>query len=259
MAIAFGGMKIINKEPKHWRDLQDNVALILNQSGYKAITPKTIKLARGNVEVDVFVEAKHEFLKNFICECKHWETSIPKEKVHAFRTIVQDSGAMIGIVISKVGFQAGAIEAAEYSNVVLKTWDEFQEMLLIPWVSHRFVDVRNRSRKLFCYHEKFEAYRKIDRYNLSKTAYETLVTKFSQISLAVYLLFFSNKLQKYLQLETISFENHEFSALDEWMEWLNLELDRGIREFERFFEKCPYDFGYIDKDNSLVDIICVDE
>ena len=105
-------LKITNEVPTSWKDLQDKVCKYLNQAGYHAVSPKTIKLVRGDVEVDVFVTAKEELLKQFICECKFWDTPVPKEKIHAFRTVVQDSGSMLGIFISKNGYQKGALEAA---------------------------------------------------------------------------------------------------------------------------------------------------
>ncbi|MEA2557979.1 MAG: restriction system protein [Actinomycetota bacterium] len=37
------------------------------------------------------------------------------------------------------GFQAGAIEAAAYSNVRLLTWIEFQAMFALRWTNHYMV------------------------------------------------------------------------------------------------------------------------
>ncbi len=34
----------------------------------------------------------------------------PREKVHAFRTVMDETGANRGYIISRVGFQIGAIE-----------------------------------------------------------------------------------------------------------------------------------------------------
>lgn len=63
-------MRITNELPTSWKDLQDKVCKYLNQAGYHAESPKTIAHVRGTVEVDVFVTAKDELLKQFICECK---------------------------------------------------------------------------------------------------------------------------------------------------------------------------------------------
>lgn len=89
-------MKFTDRCPATWKELQDDVALLLNQSGYRAVSPCTIDTVRGKVEVDVLVESPDELVKRIVCECKFWNSSVPKEKVHAFRTVVQDSGASFG-------------------------------------------------------------------------------------------------------------------------------------------------------------------
>jgi restriction system protein len=65
--------------------------------------------------------------------------------IHAFRTVVADSGANLGYIVSSGGFQSGAFTTAELSNVRLVTWEEFQkefteswfEHYLLPFVAHR--------------------------------------------------------------------------------------------------------------------------
>lgn len=99
-------MRITNEVPSSWKDLQDIVCKYLNQCGYHAESPKTIDMVRGQVEVDVFATTDDELLRQFVCECKYWETPVPQEKIHAFRTVVQDSGSMLGIFISKMGYQS---------------------------------------------------------------------------------------------------------------------------------------------------------
>ncbi|QUS54071.1 hypothetical protein [Pseudovibrio brasiliensis] len=37
-----------------------------------------------------------------------------------------DFGANVGYIISKAGFQSGAFEASELTNIKLMTWKEFQ-------------------------------------------------------------------------------------------------------------------------------------
>jgi len=122
-------MIVTSEMPRDWKNLQDLVCKYLNESGYNAETAKTIELVRGKVVVDVCATSDNELIKMFVCECKHWNTRVPKEKVHAFRTVVADSGASVGILISKSGFQQGAIEAACCSNVLLKDWNGFIDMI----------------------------------------------------------------------------------------------------------------------------------
>ncbi len=66
-------------------------------------------------------------------ECKNWAKPANKHEVHAFRMVVGESGANTGLLVSAVGFQNGAIDAASYSNVRLVDWNEFQEMFVGRW------------------------------------------------------------------------------------------------------------------------------
>ena len=127
-------MMIFNSDPTDWTDLQNKVAQIFDEIGCIVAIEKEITTTRGVVNVDVFVEdaTKSPHLI-YICECKYWETQIPKSVVHSFRTVVADYGAHVGYLISKRGYQSGAYEAATNSNVMLLSWNEFQEVLLDAW------------------------------------------------------------------------------------------------------------------------------
>lgn len=144
-------MKFIEKCPSTWEELQDLVAQLLNQAGYHAVSPCTIDTVRGTVEVDVFVESPDVFVKTIICECKFWKTPVTKEKVHAFRTVVHDSGAALGLLISRVGFQSGAVEAAKLSNVRLLTWEEFTDQIAERWIITQLRHLKKYSEPISVY------------------------------------------------------------------------------------------------------------
>ena len=44
-------------------------------------------------------------------------------------------GANRGFLVSKVGFQSGAIEAADFTNIDLLTWDQFESLFFDRWIS----------------------------------------------------------------------------------------------------------------------------
>lgn len=115
-------MEIFDKEPKDWKDLQDKVAFILEKCGYRVQTPKKIETPRSNIEVDVFAQNSD---MQILCECKNWNKNISQNTIFSFRTIVYDIGANKGIIIAKKGFQSGAYKGAQYTNIELKTWEEF--------------------------------------------------------------------------------------------------------------------------------------
>ena len=120
--------------PGDWRDLENAVARILRESGLDADTDQEIRLARGTAAVDVLARDQSTTPPStYICECKHWQRAISKDTVHGFRTVVGDSGANRGFLISSGGFQSGAREAADFSNVALVTWLQFQDLFVTRW------------------------------------------------------------------------------------------------------------------------------
>jgi hypothetical protein len=53
----------------------------------------------------------------WVVECKQWKNPVNKLHVLGFREIVSDVGADRGILLSESGFQSGAIEAANLTNI----------------------------------------------------------------------------------------------------------------------------------------------
>src|SRR4051794_8094778 len=99
-------MPAICPEPTDWRDLQEQVARILAECGMDTAVEKPLELVRGTKNIDVYAEDNDENPSvTYVCECKHWQGSVPKEVVHSVRTVVSDCGANWGFVISKTGFQ----------------------------------------------------------------------------------------------------------------------------------------------------------
>jgi hypothetical protein len=135
--MASGGLRIMDirqEEPATWKQLQKYVAQVYYDMGYQTELEKKVETARGPVVVDVFAKGtEDESCAIHICECKYWNRRVPKTVVHAFRTVVADSGANVGCVISKAGFQKGAREAVANTNVVLLSWTDFQIKFFNQW------------------------------------------------------------------------------------------------------------------------------
>ncbi|MDZ5726890.1 MULTISPECIES: restriction endonuclease [unclassified Acetobacterium] len=113
-------------------------------------------MARGTVEVDVYIETPNELVKQILCECKYWNTPVTKEKVHAFRTVVYDSGAELGIMISKNGYQSGAIDAAKYSNIRLETWESFLNIIMHRWIDNRLWTVKKMAARVMSFDDVYD-------------------------------------------------------------------------------------------------------
>ena len=126
---------IYSSLPNDWRDLQNKVAQILQECGFSVDIQKDINTVRGIVNIDVIAQdITRKPISTYLCECKHWQTRVPKSVVHSFRTVVADYGANWGFIISSGGFQRGACEAAVKTNIRLLVWEEFQEIFVNQWI-----------------------------------------------------------------------------------------------------------------------------
>lgn len=140
----------------------------------------SVQLARGSVNVDVLAEDTVDgIVQRIICECKDWRTNIPKEVVHAFRTVMQETGAHRGYIISRIGFQAGAFEAAKATNIELVTFAEFQNIYFDKWINRRIRAVEDEVGNFNTYYEPIGppgyALLKDD---AERAAYDTLWSKY---------------------------------------------------------------------------------
>lgn len=101
-----------------WKQYQEEAAEFFRSLGLKASTDKRVQGVRTSHDIDVLVEIDVAgFAVTWFVECKHWKTAVTKLHVLALREIVADCGADRGIILCEQGFQSGAIEAANLTNV----------------------------------------------------------------------------------------------------------------------------------------------
>jgi len=238
-------MKVTNYVPTNdWRDLQSHVSNFLNQAGYSAETEKKIDTVRGKVEVDVFVTSKYEMLKQFICECKCWNTNVPQEKIHAFRTVVSDSGSMLGIFIVKKGYQKGAYKAACKSNVLLKTWDEFIAMIEEQWLIRKIIKLNNLISPLAVYTDPLDVpLDKLSTQKLKRYQFLNIDTIGNYITLR-------NMNMNSKNNEYIEFDGIKFTAYDDLFKYAEEYIENVKKEFEDIFsgieiEEYKFEFSVI--------------
>src|ERR1039458_8679813 len=138
--------------PATWQDLQRSVCAIMAEAGLTAAVEHTVRLTRGKTVVDVYATENVSGRERVVLvEYKHWKARVPQEVVRGFRTTLADAGADVGYVVSKAGFQAGALEAAKFTNVRLLTWTEFQEEFEPAWIAyHLLPTVEDKFRRLSC-------------------------------------------------------------------------------------------------------------
>ncbi|CAI0699210.1 Restriction endonuclease [Serratia liquefaciens] len=122
-------MTKLNKNTESdWYKFQEEICEHFNNLGARARTNVTVEGARGSSDIDVVVESKYlgTDFKWFV-EAKYWNSNVTKEIVHAFFTVLQNTGADRGFIISKTGFQSGAMEATKNTNISLYTFEEFKK------------------------------------------------------------------------------------------------------------------------------------
>jgi hypothetical protein len=228
-------MKFTNREPKDWKNLQDLVAEYLSVAGYKATTLYEIETVRGKVEIDVYVESPYELVKHIVFECKYWNSSVTKEKIHAFRTVVLDSGAELGVMISKNGYQSGAIEAAEYSNVRLETWNSFLKIIEERWIDNRLRDIKTMTAMVmnYCDEYEFESERLSEK---EYSEYKSICSNISKITSQSLLLRKMDLCKDSSFFEKYASDNQS-SSKEEYLDFLSIELKKALNILEKLSVK----------------------
>jgi len=159
---------LIFNTPDTWQELQDKVCLLLNQVGFKAETNFLTKTPRGEVALDVYAVDPFSIDQiSYVSECKNWESAVPQTIVHAFNTVMQETGANIGYIISKKGFQQGAYDYSTNTNIKVFTFEELQHRYFDRWFRQYF------RKEIFNLTEHFSGY--VEPFNSRRTRYfETL-------------------------------------------------------------------------------------
>ncbi|AVF87542.1 restriction endonuclease [Klebsiella quasipneumoniae] len=117
---------------KNWHAYQEATAKVFRDLGCNAQIDFRTKGARATHDIDVYATFfRSGILCTWVIECKLWKTRVPKEKVLILKSIIEDLGADRGIIVSEVGFQSGAYDAARWTNITLVTsLDEFSRTAL---------------------------------------------------------------------------------------------------------------------------------
>ncbi|CAB3909969.1 hypothetical protein LMG26689_04938 [Achromobacter animicus] len=127
-------MKIFDQAPSNWRELQNFVGQLFEEMGCEVQIGHKVELLRGNKEIDVrIVDTCAVPPSHYLCECKHWETRVKIETIHAFRTVMEELGAHRGFIVSSSGFQSGAHTAVKNTNTALFTFEELQATFFERW------------------------------------------------------------------------------------------------------------------------------
>ena len=139
---------IESPEVADWKQLQHSVCRLLNEVGLTAQEEVTLETPRGKVEVDVFAIDEMSVDKiRYIVECKYWAAAIPQHVVHSFTTVMHETGANIGFIVSKVGLQAGAERYTNSTSITGLTFEELQQRYFVPWWKKSFLQKNCKLRR----------------------------------------------------------------------------------------------------------------
>jgi len=110
-----------------WYQFQEDICSYFISIGASAETNVTVQGVRTTHDIDILVKTKYlgEDL-TWIIEAKKWKSRVNKLHVLGLRTIADEIGADRAFIISEAGFQSGAYEAAENTNIKLKTYEELK-------------------------------------------------------------------------------------------------------------------------------------
>jgi thymidine kinase len=113
---------------EEWYLFQEQICEHFRSIGAKSETNVCLEGVRTNHDVDVFVTTKFLGIDlKWIVEAKHWKRNVNKGHVLALRSIADDLGVDKAFIVSSSGFQSGAIEAANNTNIKLLTFEQLKE------------------------------------------------------------------------------------------------------------------------------------
>jgi hypothetical protein len=129
-----------------WKTYQEEAARLFRELGCAVETDVEVRGVRIKHLVDVSVRfCRFGLQQHWIVECKLWKRSVPKEKVLALRSIVEDVGADRGLLIAEAGHQSGAHAAAEVTNITLVSLGDLRKAAKAELLSLGLSEVRRRA------------------------------------------------------------------------------------------------------------------
>lgn len=114
---------------------------ILNLRGEKIQVSRNMVFRvndRESYEIDIFYEFMHAGVRHRVAvECKDWQKPVDQGKVLEFHHKIKNIGDdIVGVFVSRTGYQSGAIEVAKRHGVLTLTQDDLPTLLQL--VGRRF-------------------------------------------------------------------------------------------------------------------------
>ena len=205
---------IENPRPDDWRALQDGVCQIFKEIGLDAVSEHILSTPRGKVSIDVYAVDQSSVEKiRYLVECKNWKNHIPQSVVHSFTTVMHETGAHIGFIISREGFQAGAAQYLNNTNIVGLTYEQFQARYFPIWWEKQFcANVSAAADSLMQYVEPINTRRErflkgLDKVKLAK--YEELRQRYESFGIVMGMIGVGSITRKYTVEPPLNIEDYK--------------------------------------------------
>ncbi len=102
-----------------WREYEVQVAQFLERLGFRVQHNAEVRGARAKHRVDVLASLQVFGIDLvWAVECKLWAAKVSKAQALAFKGVVDDVGAHLGLLLSEVGFQPGVIDVTNNTNTL---------------------------------------------------------------------------------------------------------------------------------------------
>lgn len=88
---------------------------------------------RGKSGEDYQIDVYYEFLRanvrhRVIIECKDWKHPVKRETINALESKIRDIPGVVGVIVSRNGYQSGAKQFAEYQGILALTPDDLPSL-----------------------------------------------------------------------------------------------------------------------------------
>lgn len=184
---------IDDPNPVEWHALQAGVCRLFRDIGLTADTDVLLQTPRGSVTVDVHAIDENSVDRiRYVVECKNWGTAVPQSVVHSFTTVMHETGANIGFIVSQKGLQSGATDYTANTNIRGLTYAELQQRYMTVWWRRYFcVQLARAAEDLHSYVEPINSFREKRVSLLStdqKAAFVKLYNRYAAFGMLMWLL-----------------------------------------------------------------------
>lgn len=123
---------------KTWNDLESYTqyvySTLLNprNNGVEVSRNVVLKGLKGEYQIDVFYQFENAgFIHRVAIECKYHKRPLDRDTIMPFCNKITDIGNVIGVIVSKSGYQSGAKEYAEKHGITLLTTEDLPKFNIL--------------------------------------------------------------------------------------------------------------------------------